>query len=179
VNPETVLVALVVSVIAPSVLAWLTGRQRQADKAQDWAREDAVAAQAAKAAKLLLDRQEADARKREEAAALLLEANERVARTAETTNTKLDVIHTLVNSNMTAAMQSELDSTVRELAALKEIIALKAAAGDKPSPEALAAITYTEAKIGELTATLNDRQEAAAVVADQEAEGAAKAADGA
>ena len=53
---------------------------------------------------------------------------------------KLGEIHTLVNSNMTAAMQGELDSTIRERAALIELKASRKDAGKDPSPDALAAI---------------------------------------
>lgn len=73
------------------------------------------------------------------------------------TNSKLDVIHTLVNSNMTAAMQAELDATVRELALMREVIALKSEHGRDPSADALAAIESTTKKIAELRAVLADR----------------------
>jgi hypothetical protein len=142
--------AFVVAVVGPLLLAWLTNRQRRSDKREDWARQDAVAEKAAEAAKLLLA------------------ANERVAKTAAETNGKLDVIHTLVNSNMTAAMQAELDATSRELVSLREITALKQAAGLEPTPAALAAVQATEAKIAELTAALRDRL-AQTALAEQQA----------
>jgi len=74
-----------------------------------------------------------------------------------TTNTKLDTIHVLVNSNMTAAMQAELDATIRELAMMREVIALNRAAGREPSPEAAEALRNTQLKIDELKAQLEDR----------------------
>lgn len=73
------------------------------------------------------------------------------------TNSKLDVIHKLVNSNMTAALQAERDATVRELAMMQEVIDLKRVAGHEPSPEALEAIVATKSKISELETTLMDR----------------------
>jgi hypothetical protein len=136
---NTLLIALVVAVIGPLLLSWRQGIQRRKEKALDWEREDKVAEQARKAADLLVA------------------ANERVAKTAEVTNGKLDVIHTLVNSNMTAAMQAELDATTRELAMMREVIDLKQAAGKKPTPMALAAVTATESKIHELQTALADR----------------------
>lgn len=72
-------------------------------------------------------------------------------------NNKLDLIHSLVNSNMTAALQSELDATVRELAMMKEVIELKRAMGIEPSPEVLSAITSTQTRINELLAVIRDR----------------------
>lgn len=67
------------------------------------------------------------------------------------------VIHKLVNSNMTSAMQSELDATVRDLSSLQEIVELKKAAGREPTTQALAVIKTAETKVKELTAALLDR----------------------
>jgi len=139
---ESVLIAFIVAVasmLSSLLLATLTNRQRRREKLEDYARQDAVADKAAEAAKLLLA------------------ANERVAETAKITNGKLDVIHTLVNSNMTAAMQSELDATVREHAMMVEVVALKRNAGQEPNVTSLAAIEATERKIAELQAALRDR----------------------
>lgn len=127
------------TVFSPLLLSWLTGRQRRAEKKQDWKRQDEVAEQAAKAA------------------ALLLAQNKVVAAAAGIINEKLDTIHTLVNSQMTAALQSESDAITRELAMMKEVIALKRASGQEPSQGALEAIVATEAKIAELRAVLADR----------------------
>lgn len=131
--------AIITGAVAPLATVLIANRGRRKDKEQDWARQDAVAAQAAEAAKLLLA------------------ANERVAATAEAANAKLDVIHTLVNSNLTAAMQAELDATVRELAMMNEVIDLKRANGHEPSVNTLATVKATELRISELKATLADR----------------------
>jgi hypothetical protein len=74
---------------------------------------------------------------------------------------KLNTIHTLVNSNMTASMQAELDATVRELAMMHEVIDLKRINGHDPTPAALEAVAFTEGKIADLRARLNDRLVAA------------------
>ncbi len=133
--------------------------ERAAETARSLAASNKIVAeQAAEAASLLASRQDAAAAKAAEAARLLLAANERVAATSVVTNNKLDVIHTLVNSNMTAAMQAELDATIRELAMMQEVIDLKqASSGRPPGVEALAAIASTKLKIGELRAILKDR----------------------
>jgi replicative DNA helicase len=157
---NSLLIALVVAVIGPIILSWLNGRQRKAEKILDWARQDDVAAEA--------KRQQGEvAAQAAEAARLLLAENKKVAHTAAETNEKLDVIHTLVNSNMTAAMQSEYDATVRELAMMREVVALKKAAGEQPSPEAVAAIDATEQKIAQLAAELSDRLKQANIVEAQ------------
>lgn len=136
------LIALVVTVVTvgtPVLTIFITNRNAAAIKKEDWERQDKVAAQAA------------------EAARLLLASNERVARTAEFTNGKLDVIHTLVNSNFTAAMQAEYDATIALLTTMQEIVELKRKAGDEPSPETIAAIEATKAKIAKLRIALDER----------------------
>jgi len=145
------------SSIGPLILAVVSTALRNVERRHDYARQDAVAAQAAVAAKLLIERQDEVAAQAREAASLLLESNKSVAATAAMTNQKLDIIHTLVNSNMTAAMQAEFDATVRELAMMREVVALNKAAGREPHQEALSAILATSHKIEELKANLDDR----------------------
>jgi hypothetical protein len=169
----TALIIAVPTVIATSVvpifLAILTNGARRAEKIEEYARQDLVTArtqevakQAAEAASLLAARQDDAAAQAAIAAKLLLAANERVAASAKATNNKLDTIHTLVNSNMTAAMQSELDATVRELAVMMELIELKKGMGTHPSVDTLAALKSANDKIVELGAVLRDRLHGAA-----------------
>ncbi len=150
INAATVICSLAVAIIAPMIVSFFTNRSlerlesirakaRKEEKEQDWKRQDEVAAKA------------------DEAARLLLAANERVAKTAAVTNGKLDQIHTLVNSNMTAAMKAELEATIEKLKLMRKIVARDKAENIKVLPEALEAIRSVEAKIGELTASLNDR----------------------
>jgi len=92
---NTLFIALLASVIGPGVLALLLGWQRKNEKHQDYERQDAVAAeakrsadevadQAAKAAKLLLDRQDEVAKQAEGVAQLLLAAQQKTTKeTAE------------------------------------------------------------------------------------------------
>lgn len=76
---------------------------------------------------------------------------------AATVNRKLVVIHTLVNSNMTAHMQSELEATVRELAMMREVARLHEEAGRDPTEETRSAMDLTRARVAELRAVLDDR----------------------
>jgi hypothetical protein len=140
---DAVLISAIVAV-STAVQLVLTSRAKRKEKDQDYAREDAVAARAAEAAKLLSIN------------------TAKVAETAQRTSDKLDVIHVLVNSNMTAAMQAELDATVREAAMIQEVMDLKMAAGTQPAVEALAALESARNKITELKAVLAGRSEAAA-----------------
>lgn len=129
---ETLLIALVVAVIGPVILSYLNGLQRRKEKEQDYARQDEVAAKVVEAAK-------------------------KVAKTAKTSDKKLDEIHILVNSNMTAAMQAELDARIGQLLLMKEVIELKKALGKTPLKDALVAVESTEEKITELRTKLADR----------------------
>lgn len=76
---------------------------------------------------------------------------------AVTVNRKLVVIHTLVNSNMTAHMQSELEATVRELAMMREVARLHEEAGRDPTEETRSAMDLTRERVAELRAVLGDR----------------------
>jgi hypothetical protein len=75
------------------------------------------------------------------------------------TTSKLNVIHTLVNSTLTAALQSELDATKREGLLLNELIAMRNEANAPPSDDQHAALGAVQRKIEELTAAMKDRQE--------------------
>lgn len=87
----------------------------------------------------------------------LVKSNEAVAETAKTQGSKLDQIHVLVNSNMTAQMQSELDAYRANLVLMEDISALRKAAGESPRIEAITAMETTKARIAELEAQLVDR----------------------
>jgi len=146
---ENVWLALIVAIpamLSPVIMSWLTNRQMRLGKAEDYARQDAVAAKV-----------DAAAAKAAEAAKLLLAANERVAATTVITNGKLDVIHTLVNSSLTTAVQDSLDARRISLALMLEIVELKKVAGKQPTRESLAAISSVKAKIAELETLLADR----------------------
>ena len=133
---EAIWLALIVALgalLTAGLNAWVV----RLGKKQDYARQDAVADQAA------------------EAARLLLEANERVAaQTADAlriTEGKLNQIHELVNSNMTASITDQL------LANEQLLVALKLLAGSNNDPVAAGTIVATQDKIGELRSRLSDR----------------------
>lgn len=135
------LIAAIPTFTTPLVMAVVNHQIARQQKQEDYARQDVVAAKAA------------------EAAELLLASNEKVAKAAKVTDEKLDVIHTLVNSNMTAAMKSELDAITRELAMMQEVVELKRTAGKEPSTAALSSIESTKDKIKELQVEVAKRLE--------------------
>lgn len=187
---ETIAAAKAVEISAIAEAKKVEDDARRRDKQEDYARQDAVAAQAAEAARLLSDRQDqiaaraaedsrrllarqdtlADQAKEsvaqaKEAAAILKTNTEAVAKTAEETKGQLKIIHTLVNSTLTASMQGLLDSTKRELVLLLEIGELKKAHNVEPSADAAGVIEETRKAIAELTITLDARHRATAVAA--------------
>jgi len=134
---NAVLIALIVAVASlagPILLARSNAKARAKEKTEDWARQDAVAAQAAKAA------------------ALLLAENRKVAATAVETQGQLRQIHTLVNSNMTAAMQAQLAALKGQLVLMERL-----AKETPPSEDEVATFKAIEAQIAELEAALHDR----------------------
>jgi hypothetical protein len=165
---DIVWVALIASVVGPGLLAFLTNRSRRAEKKEDWIRQDAVAAEAKR-------QQDEVANKASEAAELLLAAQERTIRAtdqvafvarqnASDTTIRLQelkegqtVIHTLVNSDMTAARQNERVATQALLMALRKVVRLDEDAGRQTSDEDKAIIETTETKIKELDQILADR----------------------
>jgi biopolymer transport protein ExbB/TolQ len=150
--------AVSTAIVSPVIVAVVANWNRASERVADYARQDAVAARAEKNAAALLERQD-------KAAKLLLESNKIVEETARISNGKLDVIHTLVNSNMTSAMQSELDATGRELAMMLEVIELKKVSGLQPTEEVISALGATRGKIVELQAMLADRRKQSELVA--------------
>lgn len=155
------LIATTGTIVSPMILAIITNRGRHADKLEDFARQDAVAAKAEEAAALLLRHGEEVAAQAAEAATLLLAANERVAgqsaRATKTMQTQLNQIHTLVNSQLTAAMRAELTATEALLPLMHEVIALNQVAGRTPDPASLTAEQHVKARIDDLTEVLKDR----------------------
>lgn len=99
----------------------------------------------------------------------------RAAAAAAVTDGKLNQIHTLVNSDMTAARQSELDQTRAMVIILKRVLALAAARGEKPNIADVAALERTQDRVEELEQILADRLSQFRLAEDQIAEAAGKA----
>jgi len=156
-------VAVLGSFVLPIVKSSMDNRVRAVELRTKEARDD-----------LLADRVNEVRKQAERAADLLKASTAAQASAAKSTNDKLDVIHTLVNSNMTAALQAELDATISQLAMMQEMMALKQASGHEPLPDVLAAVERTKARIAELRSTLADRLKAANVVQEQVQAQAAK-----
>jgi len=166
------------------LMNFMNNRARAKDNA-DKAKADAAALVAANARLDVIDRrarEDRDEVKRQAAAAAALlrentarveeatrEATKTLASATKTTNDKLDVLHTLTNSNYTAAKVAELAATERELAMMHLVAEMSRSAGREPTAKALAAIDATESRVVELRDEIAERHKQAQVVEDQQA----------
>lgn len=158
------ILALFSSITAPLILAHRTEKMHREDREAEYARQDELArtAQAAVAAagKAATDAHTFAKETATRVTARLDAAGETAARTTEDTNSRLDIIHALVNSGLTSVMKSELAAIERELALLHEVAELHRANGREPTPEALLSIQVTEKKASGLAQTIRDREAA-------------------
>lgn len=138
---------------SPIILSVITANQRRKEKIEDYSRQDAVAAQAAEAARLLLD------------------ANERVARQTATASTEtqgqLRQIHTLVNSNLTQEMQARLVALDAQIVLTQEVMRLNTAGGIAPTEAARTALENLEHTAEGLRRSLTERAAVTEAAADE------------
>lgn len=114
-----VLGAVATSAVSPVVMSNLNNRAAerraaqaadiaQAAQKRDWARQDEVAAHVLEASKATAATAKTLVASNAEVAVEVSEVKTAAAAAQETTEAKLDVIHALVNSNLTASMKSQL-----------------------------------------------------------------------
>lgn len=190
---DTVILALVVAfpAVVTSVMVVLGNRAnvkaarlakvqdaeiRKEEKQQDYARADLIEERHSKEAKQLLDRQDVLAKKADEAAGILktntaaaVKASDDAMKASAETQGRLQQIHTLVNSNLTAEMKARLAAMQAGLASLLEIVDLRKSLGHSESEGAATLIKSTRAAIDELVATLDERLKATDVAAAEKA----------
>jgi len=174
-------VAIFSSITAPLILARRTERMHREDQLADYKRQDEVAKEAKETAIAMAVQQDVIIRQQKDATGAARVRDEAARRLAATTaksvDDKLDVLHGLANSTLSAALESELGALETSLAMMNEVIDLKKAAGIEPTREAVIAIQSTEAKIAELRATLADRLQQAETIAGRAAVAVASAQD--
>lgn len=130
-----VILALVVSLVVPNILLRSLNKQREIDKLEIRIDAERVRTEALAAAKKVERKADLVAKK--------------LTDTTSTTNEKLDVIHTLVNSNLTKQMQATLTALQAQLVLLQEG---RQSAARKRTIEAL------KLRIADLQKTLKQRQ---------------------
>jgi hypothetical protein len=89
----------------------------------------------------------------------LLRASRRNTEALAVQESKLNVIHTLVNSTLTAALQAQLDATRRELTMMMELTDMQREAGHAVSADRFAALGALRRKVTELTTAMADREQ--------------------
>jgi hypothetical protein len=134
------------SVTAPLILAHRTERIHREDQLADYQRQDKVAAAAAAAA---VAAQAAAAAAQSQAADTASKLDDLSAQTQR--------IHTLVNSDMTAARQEELDQAESLIVVLERVIALAKDRGVLPDPSDSDALARTQRRRDQLELILADR----------------------
>jgi hypothetical protein len=141
---DTVWLALIASVLAPSVMLLLQSWSKRKEKKQQWERDDEVA------------------KRLEESNAKIAALVANVATDQKDMNGVIQATHDLVNSEKTAAMRQRLGDLRSRKLLLLEIIDLKRARGNghQPSPETMGEVALIEGDIDELEAELEERDAA-------------------
>lgn len=164
--PDAIWIALigafvaVATVVSPIIVVQQTNKSRRSDKEQEWARLDAVAEKAEVTAKKV-------AAKVEEAADLLRKNNKLVADSVVETQGQLKQIHTLVNSDKDALLQSNLAALIAQQVALREIITLKRSLNQESDPETAVSMQTVSIRIEEIKAIIADRAKQAELAKQQ------------
>jgi hypothetical protein len=162
-------------------------RQHREDRDAEWARQDEVALkaeratvelaasqkriadQAAVAAKLLADAQAETIRRTNEVATLAAERDEKVAGQLSRIDAQARRIHTLVNSDMTAARQSERDQTQAMITVLRKVIKLAEDRGLVPEDADVDSLQLAEQRVVDLDRILADRMQQMRAVEEEAA----------
>lgn len=168
------------AIVGPLLLSWLTTKNTIKLKTADWDRMDKVAevarATAKEASDAARDASDAVIKVADDLKNRQTEVNEgltEVARVAKEgqdgVNVQLKQIHTLVNSNLTAAMRGELTAVQSNLLALRKLEGLTPSS----TPEELGAIKSLETREKELSDTLAERMEQQRIIDQMATEGMA------
>jgi hypothetical protein len=134
---DTIIVALIAALIAPSVLA--IGNARISARNQDklWAREDELET------RRIAREEERYSRMQESLSSITLEAK---------------TIHALVNSELTKAYERDLGSVIVARDALAKVIELTKQLGEEPSEEDLKALSAKDYRINMLERIIQERK---------------------
>jgi len=96
------------------------------------------------------------------------EVTKAAAQTGEKTLRTVQVVHTLVNSDLTDVLGALLSATTSQLMLMKEVNAIKKTSGMPEDSSADEFIQQLEHKVGELKKLLGDRANKAASVENQQ-----------
>jgi hypothetical protein len=117
---STLATALIVAVLAPSVLALITAKVNSNSKREDWKRQDEVAARVEEVSEVLSHQQ--------------METVTKLDGIAKT----VDQVHTMSDGALSLAKEQQLDSYHAQMVALDQLADIQTAMGRKPTSEAAA-----------------------------------------
>ncbi len=155
------IIAAIPVMLTSPLIAWMNERSRRKDREEDRIERAAVAKRAEERGEKANETVKRVATNTAEVALTAKDTNQRLVAVAKVTG----VIHTLVNSQLTASKQAEFDSITRELALLREI--------ELTSPATIRiteAIAKAEGALAELRNVLSDRRLSAIDVEKQQRE---------
>jgi hypothetical protein len=152
---QVVVLVFIAAVVGPAIIARVIVKSLSEARREDWSRQDQVAARV------------------EAVREAVIESDAQVARVAAENNaavsSKLEQIHTLVNSELTASQERALRADRASLQALKEVVALKAERGLDPDPESLVAIEDAQRRVDKLAHELEHKAEQTRVADERRA----------
>lgn len=137
---EAIWLAVIVSVVAPTLTAIVTNWQLRMTRREDYRRQDEVA------------------RRAKEAVDAASSAAIAVTNIAKVTNTKLSQIKALVDGGWTGSIRATLESAKRELTLLNEVVSLKQQLGFMITQDTEEAIRITQDRITQLSIDLMERE---------------------
>jgi hypothetical protein len=153
---------IITGLVGPQVLARQAAKVRAAEKKEDWARQDEVAARVIAAAAAAEAKADAVAER-------LVENDTKVTGKLDGLAESQEIITTLVDGSYTRAMQSELDAKEALLVVLKREIARDKRDGLPVDEDAVTRVKELKASIVEARKALDARL-AAVKVAEKQAE---------
>lgn len=158
---DTIIVALVVSLIAPLILLIGSSLIRMSVRKKDYERQDKVAAKAlsvaTRATSKATETQTQLAAQAAEAVGLLMAFNERALQQYDEANRKLDGIHTLVNTDYTALMEKQLIALKAQRVLLRRFLARDLRDGIESTFEDQQTLQHLDIEIDELSKDLEVR----------------------
>jgi hypothetical protein len=119
-------------------------------------------------ADILADRVEGVRKQAVVAADILKRNTEAQVTIAAGVNGKLDTIHGLVNSTLTAAMQAALGAKLGARVFLQRLVDAERAAGKTPEKEDIDALATLDTEIADMRTVIDDRNKAAASAEKQQ-----------
>ena len=171
---------LIVGVLVPFFLLRQSARERREDLARqvaqhredrdaEWARQDQVALKAERATVELAVSQKRIADQAETAANLAAERDAKVSGQLSRIDAQAHRIHTLVNSDMTAARQSERDQAQAMITVLRKVITLAEERGLVPEESDVDSLQVAEQRVMDLDRILADRMQQMRAVEEEAA----------